>query len=94
MTFHIFNTKGKLSRRGIVAEESNHAYVVYFCDALSGIPTEKKRVPKSDTAKWCWFAGVEESNAAYCKHFNVSNRTTPLPRFMWKDRELIQVVSA
>ncbi|MGA9799714.1 MAG: hypothetical protein WBQ68_11945 [Terriglobales bacterium] len=86
--FHIFN-RGKLARRGIVTEDNRTQYVVYFVDGLTGLPTDKARVPKANTAKWKWFEGVEESNAAYRQYFKITDvEEAPSPKFVWSNREL------
>ncbi len=92
-TFHIFNAKGELLRRGVVVEETHRGYIVRFADPLSGMLSDKQRVSKSDTSRWCWFSGVEESNTAYQKHFHITDEeTTPSPRLVWNARELAQVL--
>ena len=90
-TFHIFNQQGALLRRGVVVKETLRAYVVYFCDVFGILSAKPRRVPKSDTTHWHWFDGVEESNAAYRKHFHIYEEPTPSPSFVWDDRSLEQV---
>ena len=68
--FHSFNSKGVLLRRGLVLKEYPRSVVVCFCDPLSGVLTEQRRVSKSKTTHWQWFASVDEANHAYRKHFN------------------------
>jgi len=90
--FHIFN-RGKLDRRGIVTEDNLTHHVVYFIDGFTGLPADKARVPKANTAKWKWFDGVEESNVAYRAFFKITgSKEAPTPRLVFKAQDLVQVV--
>jgi hypothetical protein len=90
--FHIFN-RGKWERRGFVTEDNRTHYVVYFIDWLTGLPLDKARVPKANTAKWQWFDGVVESNKAYREYFNIPDGgEAPTPRLVFKAQDLVQVV--
>ena len=90
--FHIFNSKGEMLRRGLVLEDNPHHFYVCFCDVF-GLLGKKQSVRKSATTNWQWFASVEESNAAYDRHFNVTDREEeiPAPSFVWTDRSLEQI---
>jgi len=68
-------SNGRLARRGIVTEDNRTHYVVYFVDALTGIPNVMARVPKANTVKWKWFIGIEHSNVVYDKLFGVQKIT-------------------
>jgi hypothetical protein len=86
--FHVLKD-GKLARRGVVVSESDRGYLVYFTDAF-GVLVKKQRVPKSETTHWQWFDGVQESNAAYARMFNIRTKPAPTPVFIWENRELVQ----
>ncbi len=90
MAFHVFNTKGKLSRRGVVLADTPSTYVVGFADPLTGLIHRKRTLLKSATRNWQWFAGVEESNESLNtpKDTHDDKRT---PHFVWNDRSLEQI---